>query len=214
MLTEPIENLLNRNLGRSPAARDLCASLQGEALGVQLTGVEQRLVLQSLGSSLQLLPSASLEAAVDITGSPINLSLMLMTDPQSVTAKRLLTSGAVTVAGNADVLQRYRNMLILLQPDLPAELESLLGDTTVARTTAFQFSELLKSTLGFGRHVARTAVLNTAEFLAHETGDLVPRAEAEQFLSDVDLLREHTDRLTARLDHLVGRVAPNEGSTT
>jgi ubiquinone biosynthesis protein UbiJ len=37
-----------------------------------------------------------------------------------------------------------------------------------------------------------------AEYLAHETGDLVPRAEAEDFYRGVERLREDLDRLEAR----------------
>lgn len=213
VLIEPIENLLNRNLSRSPAARALCASLAGQALGVQITGLPERLVLDSLGTSLKLSRDDSRPAVVDVSGSPINLLIMLSSDPQAATTKRLLASGAVTIKGDTDVLQRYRQMLSLIQPDVPAEIETLLGDSTTARTVAHHFSQTLRSAIGFGRHAARTATLNAAEYLAHETRDLVPRAEAEQFLLEVDLLREHTDRLAARIDQLAKDLTPTGGPT-
>jgi ubiquinone biosynthesis protein UbiJ len=37
-----------------------------------------------------------------------------------------------------------------------------------------------------------------AEYLAHESRDLVPRAEAEDFYRGVERLREDLDRLEAR----------------
>jgi ubiquinone biosynthesis protein UbiJ len=37
-----------------------------------------------------------------------------------------------------------------------------------------------------------------AEYLAHESRDLVPRAEAEDFYRGVERLREDLDRLDAR----------------
>ena len=40
---------------------------------------------------------------------------------------------------------------------------------------------------------------NAAEYLAHENHTLVPRAEAEAFMADVDQLREDVDRAIARL---------------
>lgn len=214
MLTESIENLLNRNLSRSPAAREYCVRLREQALGVHLSGLEQRFVLESLGTSLKLSLDSSAVAAVDVTGSPVNLLLMLTTDPQSATAQRLLSSGAIAIRGDAALLQSYRTLLTLLQPDLPAELEGMLGDNTAARSVAHQMSQLMQSALGFGRHAMRTAALNTAEYLAHETGDLVPRAEAEQFLTAVDQLREATDRLQARLTQLNQRLAEAAGSAT
>ena len=43
-----------------------------------------------------------------------------------------------------------------------------------------------------------------AEYLAHERGDLVPRAEAEDFYRGVERLREDLDRLDARTRALEG----------
>ncbi len=45
---------------------------------------------------------------------------------------------------------------------------------------------------------SNTGVRNVAEYLAHERGDLVPRAEAEDFYRGVERLREDLDRLDAR----------------
>ena len=47
--------------------------------------------------------------------------------------------------------------------------------------------------------------MNLAEYLGHERGHLVPRAEGEQFLRGVDAVREDLDRLQARLDLLARR---------
>ena len=55
---------------------------------------------------------------------------------------------------------------------------------------------------GFGRRAAQTGVRNVAEYLAHERGDLVPRAEAEDFYRGVERLREDLDRVEARV-HLI-----------
>ena len=41
-----------------------------------------------------------------------------------------------------------------------------------------------------------------AEYLAHERQHLVPRAEADQLLKGVDILRENVDRLQARIELL------------
>ncbi len=59
-----------------------------------------------------------------------------------------------------------------------------------------------------------TTVQNLAEYTAHERGDLVPRAEAEVFLEDVDRLREDVDRLEARLallEQRLGGTDPTRG---
>ena len=216
MLIEPLENLLNRNLSRSPAARQTCASLRDAALGIHIEDIKQYIRVQSLGSSLKLTQgrpaelSSLGETAVEISGSPINLAAMLMSDPQSANRQRLLTSRAVRIQGNAAILEQYQQLLQLLRPELPEELESLLGDTTLGRTMAHHAEQWLHFLLHFGRHATQTASLNLAEYFAHERGDLVPRAEAEQFLSAVDGVRERADRLQARLQRLTEPAAPTE----
>ena len=54
MLTELVENLLNRNLGASPRARELCAALRGRRLRITLSGLGVRIGLESLGSTLRI----------------------------------------------------------------------------------------------------------------------------------------------------------------
>ena len=54
MLTQAIENLLNRNLPRSPRAQELCESLKGKAVRIEAQGLGWRLDCESLGSSLKL----------------------------------------------------------------------------------------------------------------------------------------------------------------
>ena len=69
----------------------------------------------------------------------------------------------------------------------------LIGDTP-----AHQAMRLARLAAGFGRRSVETGVRNMAEYLAHERGDLVPRAEAEDFYRGVERLREDLDRLDAR----------------
>ncbi len=57
MLTQAIENLLNRNLPRSPRAQELCESLKGKTVRIEAQGLGWRLDCESLGSSLQLTQS-------------------------------------------------------------------------------------------------------------------------------------------------------------
>ncbi|MBM4217673.1 MAG: hypothetical protein FJ178_07510 [Gammaproteobacteria bacterium] len=100
-------------------------------------------------------------------------------------------------------MQRYRDLGLLLKPDLEEELSRLIGDSPAHRLAA-----LARGALAFGRRSADTTVRNAAEYFAHETRDLVPRAEAEVFLNDVDQLREGVDRTAARLDTILERLDP------
>lgn len=207
MITEAIENLLNRNLGASPRARVLCTELSGRAVAVEVRGTPWHLTIESLGESLKLwrVTSGTAPPAVHarVSGHALALARLASPDPEEV-----LRRGDVRIEGDAELAQRFRELALLLRPDVEEELARLLGDTAAHRL--WRAAQLM---LGFGRRAADTAVRNVAEYLAHERGDLVPRAEADQFLAGVDRLREDADRLEARLALLEARAArPGEAS--
>ena len=204
MLTGLVENLLNRNLGASPRARGLCAELRGRRLRITLAGLGGRVGLESLGSSLRLErdPEGGFDAEVE--GSPVNLVALAGPSPE-----RLLQSGAVQVRGDTELLQRYRELGLLLRPDLEEELSRLVGDAP-----AHQLARFAGGVLGFGRQAADTAVRNAAEYFAHERGDLVPAPEAEAFMADVDRLREDVDRAAARVAVIEARLAAAAAART
>ena len=54
MLTQAIENLLNRNLPRSPRAHELCAALAGKRVRIEARGLGWVLVAESLDTSIRL----------------------------------------------------------------------------------------------------------------------------------------------------------------
>jgi ubiquinone biosynthesis accessory factor UbiJ len=189
MLTQAIENLLNRSLPRSPRAQELCASLNGKRVRIESRGLGWVLVAECLASSIRLTkgePDTPPDA--EITGSLMSLAALAGGHPEEV-----IRRGDVTIRGDAELAQKFRELAMLLKPDVEEELSRLIGDTP-----AHQALRLVKSVTGFGRRAASTGVRNMAEYLAHERRDLVPRAEAEDFYRSVEKLREDLDRLEAR----------------
>ena len=109
----------------------------------------------------------------------------------------MLQRGDVRIEGDAELAQKFRELALLLRPDLEEELSLVLGDVP-----AHQIGRFARAAFGWARKAATTTVRNAAEYLGHERRDLVPRAEAEQFLHGVDTLREDLDRLAARIELL------------
>ena len=189
MLTQAIENLLNRNLPRSPRAQELCEMLKGKTVRIEAEGLGWRLDCESLGTTLQLTKAEqSRTPDAEIAGSLMNLAALAGAHPEEV-----IQRGDVRIRGDAELAQKFRELAMLLKPDVEEELSKLIGDTP-----AHQALRLAKAVTGFGRRAVNTGVRNVAEYLAHERGDLVPRAEAEDFYRGVERLREDLDRLDAR----------------
>ncbi len=135
----------------------------------------------------------------EISGSLMSLGSLAGPHPEEV-----IRRGDVTIRGDAELAQKFRELAMLLRPDVEEELSKLIGDTP-----AHQALRLVKSITGFGRRAASTGVRNMAEYLAHETRDLVPGAEAEDFYRSVEKLREDLDRLEARTRLLETEQEPN-----
>ena len=194
MLTQAIENLLNRNLPRSPRARELASALVGKRVRVEARDFRWVVIAESLNTSIRLTRESTdgQPPDADISGSLLNLAALASSHPEEV-----IQRGDVTIRGDAEVAQKFRELAMLLKPDVEEELSRLIGDSP-----AHQALRLVRLATGFGRRAAQTGVRNVAEYLAHERGDLVPRAEAEDFYRGVERLREDLDRVEARV-HLI-----------
>ena len=194
MLTQAIENLLNRNLPRSPRARELASALVGKRVRVEARDFRWVIIAESLNTSIRLTRETTdgRPPDADISGSLLNLAALASSHPEEV-----IQRGDVTIRGDAEVAQKFRELAMLLKPDVEEELSRLIGDSP-----AHQALRLVRLATGFGRRAAQTGVRNVAEYLAHERGDLVPRAEAEDFYRGVERLREDLDRVEARV-HLI-----------
>src|SRR5882757_6704676 len=199
MLTATLENVLNRGLPRSPRAQQLCAELAGRRVAVAIAGSPRQVLVESTGLSLKLSAvEAGVAADATISGGPFSLLALSGSAPEAV-----LQRGDVRIDGDAELAQKFRELALLLRPDLEEELSLVLGDVP-----AHQLGRFARAAFGWTQKAAATTVRNVAEYLGHERRDLVPRSEAEQFLQGVDTLREDVDRLAARIDLLTRRPRP------
>jgi hypothetical protein len=101
---------------------------------------------------------------------------------------------AVQISGDAEIAARYRDLIELARPDWEEELSRLIGDLPARR-----LSLAAQAALSWARGFARTAGANVAEYLQEESRALVSKPEVEEFLANVDELRETADRVEARL---------------
>ena len=166
---------------------------------MEVTGAGQ-VVISSTGQGIRIEGGSGAAADARISAGPFSLLAL---------AGGLLQTPSATggiISGDAEVAQQFSELLRLLKPDPEEELAQLIGDAP-----AHHLGRLARAAVEFGDHAARTAARNTAEYLAHERRDLVPKAEGRQLLNGIDALRDDVDRLEARLQHLaqrLGRTAP------
>jgi ubiquinone biosynthesis accessory factor UbiJ len=191
VLTATLANLLNRGLPRSGRARELT----GRSLVLEMAGFG-RVRVASDGTSLGVTADGA-AADATLSAGPLGFLALAVDDPQAVLAR-----GAAVVSGDAEVAARFRELLTLLKPDPEEELSLLVGDVP-----AHQLGRLARAAAHWSRRAVDTAWRSSADYLAHERADLVPRREGEPFLRGVDALREDVERLEARLALLARRRA-------
>jgi ubiquinone biosynthesis protein UbiJ len=213
-----VEALLNRYIDASAEARALAQRLQGTSLQVEIEGVT-RIRAAVFGGRLALLtgdgaaptpgaaaptsgaPAAAADAT--ISGTPPALLALLnggvKRDPARPQA-RPAARPAAQIRGDAEIANRYRELLSLARPDFEEELSRVIGDFPARRVAQFA-----RRGLELAERFRRTAGENIAEYLQEESRDLVNKTELEEFLRGVDGVRETADRIEARLARLEKR---------
>jgi ubiquinone biosynthesis accessory factor UbiJ len=202
-----IESVLNRSISGSQKAQGLARRLDRTSLQVDVEGFA-RIRAAVCGSRLALTAVGTLEAGADggadavISGSPFAL-VKLLTEGAGRTPGQPpdRARASAQVAGDAEVAGRYRELFALARPDLEEELSRLVGDLPARR-----LSLAAQGAIGWIGKLGRTFGENVAEYLQEESRDLVGKTEVEEFVQDVDRLRDTADRVQARLARIEQRL--------
>jgi ubiquinone biosynthesis protein UbiJ len=190
-----VESVLDRGIDQSLQASALCARLNGTSLEIRIEGFAPVRIAVSSGR-LSLARGGEGAADAVIAGSVFALlDMFARREAGAVSRER------VQISGDAETAARYRDLLELARPDWEEELSRLIGDLPARR-----LSLAAQAALSWARGFARTAGANVAEYLQEESRALVSKPEVEEFLANVDELRETADRVEARLANLERRL--------
>ncbi len=195
MLLTPFEALLNRNIAGSAAARALCRRLETKVLALHVEGLPLKIYCKSVGERMELSTSYDGTPSATLTGTP--LAFMRLAGPQPEAAIR---GGSVHIQGDAEVAQTFSELIKHARPDLEEELSRIIGDVA-----AHQVGTTARSMLAFAERAASTFAQNVSEFLQEEGRDVPSRTEADEFVAEVDKLRDDVERLAARIAELERR---------
>jgi ubiquinone biosynthesis protein UbiJ len=197
MLLERLESLLNRNIADSRRAQALCRQLDGRVVSLAVQGTPVTLHFKADGGRIALAPRHDGAADASLSGTPI--ALLALAGPR---AERALRGGGVRIEGDAEVAQKFQELLRQAKPDVEEELARVIGDVAAHRVARFA-----RGLLDWGRRTGGSFAGTVAEFLQEEGRDVPTRTEVEEFLAGVDGLRDDVERLEARLSRLESRAA-------
>jgi ubiquinone biosynthesis protein UbiJ len=187
LLAGAVEHALARAIALDPGCADRLHSLDGKLVGLELKGIGIDLFFRGRSDGLGVSAETDAQADATIAGTPIALLAMAVPDWRA-------SGSGVRVEGDAATAQAFEKLLKQLDPDWEALFVEQLGPLV-----GHQVWRLLGDAGAGARHLGRTSADQAARFLREESGLLVTREEVENFIHDVDELREAADRLEARI---------------
>ena len=192
MLLARLQDVLNRNVAGSRRAQELTRRLDGRALELEVTNTPLKIFMEARDGRIVLAERRDTPADARLAGTP--LALLALAGPE---AEGRLRSGKVRIEGDAEIAQAFRDLLEQTRPDLEEELSQIVGDVAARRV-----ANLAREVLAFGRRATDSLATSAAEYLQEEGRDVPARLEVEEFLRDVDQLRDDVERLEARITRL------------
>ena len=191
-----LESALNRALALDTDTRTRVAALDGRALTVEFKGTPLALRLVVDGERLRVGPAFEGTSALRVAATPgALLAMALRRGDDHGTAP-----GKVEIAGDADLARRLEKLASGFRPDVEEAFARAFGDTL-----GVPIAQGFAKALAFARERGDALVQDAADFLRDESRDAVAPGEMEEFLDDVDALREREDRLEARVARLAAR---------
>ncbi len=187
LLASAVDTALNRAIGLDETAATRLAAMRDKTVRLELKGLGIDLYFHGLDDRLAIDAESETEPDTTISGTPAALLAMAVPDWRA-------PGSGVQIQGNAAAAQALEKLLRQLDPDWEALLVEHLGVVW-----GHQVWRMINDSSRAGRHAASTVADQTARFLREESGLLVTHEEVDEFIREVDELREATDRLEARL---------------
>jgi ubiquinone biosynthesis protein UbiJ len=188
-LLRPFEEMLNRRIVGSSRARAMLAGLAGRSMELRFAATPIRIRVAESNGRLALGLAGEEVADAVIEGTPLSFLRLATGD-----AAKSIRAGGMDVRGDAEVAEGFRRLLDVARPDLEEELSCFTGDAA-----AHYIARFAREAAEFGRRAGDSFARSAAEYLTEESRDVPVRLEVEEFLEEVDRLREAVDRLAARV---------------
>ena len=194
---EGLERSLNAFLALDPDTRAKLADCQGRVVRIELDGLSLALDLAvSDDGSLQLIDGDEETPDATLAGSPFDL--LRARDPDKGAAE--LFAGRVRLSGDQALARQFSQALAGLDIDWEEHLSRLIGDIP-----AHELGRAARALRREGGRLGDSGSETLSDYLTEELRLLPHRYEAEDFLADVDTLRDDVDRLEARIKLLERR---------
>lgn len=193
-----LETALNHALALDPDSQADLKALEGRRLDVHLRGPDLAMAIHVADGKLKVGPTDDEKPALRVSATPGGLLAMALR-----AGDEGIAPGKVDIAGDADLARRLEKLARGYAPDLEAGFARVFGDV-LGVPLARAFTRALSHVRDSGRHFAE----DSADWLREEARLSVAPGEMDDFLDEVDHLRERAERLEARIQRFATQGKP------
>ncbi len=192
-ILQHIEKTVNEILQNDPDLLANVTAMNDKIMAIELIGPGKTLYILPTESGIHLQSAHDGDVHVRIKGTPLGLLKMAgRRDNMPATF-----DGDVEISGDLALGQHLQRMIREMDLDWEELLSQKVGDVA-----AHQIGNFLRGFSNWAKDVHESMEQNISEYLRIEAGLTPDRTEIEQFIHDVDTLRQDVDRLEQRIARL------------
>ena len=185
-----IETAFNQYISLDPNALSRFEDMEGKVIEINFKGLNESLFLFPGMDGIMVMNDFDAEADTTLSGTPIALARLSLSE----NAAPVLFSGEVTISGDTSLGHQFKKILSQLDIDWEEQLSRYTGDMV-----AHQLGNMARDFSKWFSRSKDSMFMDAGEYLQEESHLIPARAEIDKFISQVDSLRDATDRLQARI---------------
>ncbi|WP_296057184.1 SCP2 sterol-binding domain-containing protein [uncultured Amphritea sp.] len=187
------ESTINRLLLVRPETVAQLGRLDGKVIAIQLTSPAMSLSLQPSTAGLQIDQIERDDADVTLSGTAADFFQLL----SAADSSEAMFGKTIKLSGDSALATRFSQVMVDAALDWEGILAQVLGDLP-----AHELARLLKWKTRFYLQAGHSLVQNFEEYIKEELQLLPSQPQLKRFYSEVDSLRQETERAEARIERL------------
>lgn len=198
-LLSAVNTALGKLVALDPASAERLLALDGRSVSLMLTKPSVTVGLRIQKGSFVLVPDSAEESDLSLKTSASAL-MQLAANRISQGANASLPAGKLHISGDAELARQMQLIAGQFDPDWDQLFTAGFGDVL-----GFQLARGARSFARMAVQSAQHFARSGSDYLREESKDTLAAAEVEQFLDDVDQLRDAVDRADSRLKRLYAK---------
>lgn len=187
------ESTINRLLLVRPETVAQLGRLDGKVIAIQLTSPAMSLSLQPSTAGLQIDQIERDDADVTLSGTAADFFQLL----SAADSSEAMFGKTIKLSGDSALATRFSQVMVDAALDWEGILAQVIGDLP-----AHEVARLLKWKTRFYLQAGHSLVQNFEEYIKEELQLLPSQPQLKRFYSEVDSLRQETERVEARIERL------------